>query len=221
MNKLMTSLAISAMIDLFCVSGMASAASVNHVVNGDFEVDSPAHHDGKWQVYKEGITGWTTTTGPGIEVQRGDIGGSPAYTGVQKVELDSHGNFNNANSGMSQKILLEAGSYLLSFAYFGRTGDIDTNGINYRFAGTGINENKVNTVSGVFDDGWKVFNFNFTLNDRTTISLFFEATGKSDTLGGYLDAVSVTGVPIPPAVWLFGSALMGLVGIARRQTAKV
>ena len=42
-------------------------------------------------------------------------------------------------------------------------------------------------------------------------------TGLSDGVGFQL--VSTTVIPIPPAVWLFGSGLMGLVGVARRRKA--
>ncbi|HIB83546.1 MAG TPA: VPLPA-CTERM sorting domain-containing protein, partial [Chromatiaceae bacterium] len=31
--------------------------------------------------------------------------------------------------------------------------------------------------------------------------------------------VNVSDVPVPAAVWLFGSGLIGLVGMARRKTA--
>ncbi|MEA2093077.1 MAG: hypothetical protein U9P11_00765, partial [Pseudomonadota bacterium] len=33
------------------------------------------------------------------------------------------------------------------------------------------------------------------------------------------DAHLIPAVPVPPAVWLFGSGLLGLVGIARRKKA--
>ena len=35
----------------------------------------------------------------------------------------------------------------------------------------------------------------------------------------YLEISSVSAVPVPAAVWLFGSGLLGLVGVARRRTA--
>lgn len=38
--------------------------------------------------------------------------------------------------------------------------------------------------------------------------------------GDYIGAtVTVSAVPVPPAVWLFGSGLIGLVGVARRRRA--
>lgn len=38
-----------------------------------------------------------------------------------------------------------------------------------------------------------------------------------DTQGFYGHYLVMTSVPIPPAIWLFGSGLLGLVGIARRK----
>jgi len=42
-----------------------------------------------------------------------------------------------------------------------------------------------------------------------------EGIGGIDSLGAKLGAVAV--VPVPAAVWLFGSGLIGLIGIARRK----
>lgn len=41
---------------------------------------------------------------------------------------------------------------------------------------------------------------------------------KVNALTGAVDFAPVAAVPIPAAAWLFGSALLGLVGIARRRT---
>ena len=41
-----------------------------------------------------------------------------------------------------------------------------------------------------------------------------EALGKAQF---YIDGIKVSAVPVPAAVWLFGSGLIGLVGIARRN----
>jgi len=45
---------------------------------------------------------------------------------------------------------------------------------------------------------------------------FFVADGK----GGSID-INVSSVPVPAAVWLFGSALMGLFGVSRRKSTAV
>ena len=50
------------------------------------------------------------------------------------------------------------------------------------------------------------------------------STGQSDglgALGGFdVDAVRISPVPIPAAMWLFGSALIGVMAIARRKRAQ-
>jgi hypothetical protein len=38
-------------------------------------------------------------------------------------------------------------------------------------------------------------------------------------IGGYVVEYEISSIPIPPAVWLFGSGLIGLLGIARRKQA--
>jgi len=56
--------------------------------------------------------GWTSTFGPGIEVQYGSVAGAP-HGGTHLVELDSYG-----NSVMSRAI--DAGNYTLTFWYSDR-----------------------------------------------------------------------------------------------------
>ena len=43
--------------------------------------------------------------------------------------------------------------------------------------------------------------------------------GGSNNNDIVLNVLRVAAVPIPPSVWLFGSGLLGLVGIARRRVA--
>jgi len=43
----------------------------------------------------------------------------------------------------------------------------------------------------------------------------FFLTGSASSLS--IDNINVSAVPIPAAVWLFGSGLLGLVGFARKR----
>ena len=65
--------------------------------------------------------------------------------------------------------------------------------------------------------GWSDSRATFT-ND----SVIFEFAGLTLNPNLFLNATiqtSHTVVPVPPAAWLFGSGLLGLIGIARRQRA--
>jgi hypothetical protein len=68
---------------------------------------------------------------------------------------------------------------------------------------------------------------NLSLNGSLTQMSGTSATGTNvmsittgaDQFGWGLAAALTTPVPIPPALWLFGSGLLGLIGIARRKKA--
>ena len=49
-------------------------------------------------------------------------------------------------------------------------------------------------------------------------SVTFQHTGDGTYQGAFaLDDIHVSAVPVPAAIWLFGSGLLGLVGVARRK----
>ena len=86
-------------------------------------------------------------------------------------------------------------------------------------------------VEGVFDIGVMSFNVAGNQGDFTDV-LLSDSCDFCEWLGPDLSVinvdfqlperattVTVSAVPVPPAVWLFGSGLLGLVGIARRRSA--
>jgi hypothetical protein len=51
-------------------------------------------------------------------------------------------------------------------------------------------------------------------------SVYLAVTSPHISLNGY-QYLGPTAVPVPPAVWLFGSGLLGLIGVARRKRVSV
>ncbi len=97
----------------------------------------------------------------------------------------------------------------------------------------------INNVVGSVDDIMVNAFFNVITGDFNVASVTFQAVGTGTTglllsesffnpwaVGGslinpgYIDAsVTVSAVPVPAAVWLFGSGLIGLIGLAKRKIA--
>lgn len=185
-----------------------SLANANLVRNGSFE-DTP-QANGSWAVYNS-INGWTTASGPGIEI-RNNVAGT-ASNGVNFVELDSH-NGSDTNSAMAQSITSSAGSlYELMFDYSPRIYQpANTNGISVFW-----NDVLLENITGVGGSSnyWLTYNY-FVIGTGNDV-LKFLATGIDDSLGGNIDNVQLNAVPVPAAIWLFATAI-GLFGLSRRNS---
>ncbi len=97
---------------------------------------------------------------------------------------------------------------------------------------TGAIDNTQGSVSGISVNAWSDVSGNFTI-----ASITFQAVGNGSTalsLSDYLlnpwasggglinpdyaaSSVTVSAVPVPAALWLFGSGLLGLAGVAKRK----
>lgn len=189
-------------IALFALTSQVNAAPVNLVVNGSFE--NPDIRSGTWSTYSS-IPGWSTT-GAGVEIRDNVVG--TAYDGTQFAELDS-----KSNSSIYQTLSTTAGkAYTLTFAYSPRINQpASTNPIEVYW-----NNALLSSITGT---GGKVNNwilYSFVVNGTGQDVLKFAAAGISDSLGGGLDAVSVSAVPLPAALLLFGPALLGFMGLRRK-----
>ena len=194
------------------LAGAALAAASPAVAQGFFnDWESTDFGDSPGFVIQPSYEGWTTTAGPGtgIEIQYNGVAGTP-LSGENLVEIDSNGNYS-----MSRDIT-DAGSYIFSFFYSDRPGvGAGSNGLSVL-----LNGDTILTVlggDGGADTVWTPYSVSFTATAGSVIT--FSADGTSDSLGGYLDDVSLAMVPEPATWGLMIGGIGAIGGTLRRRKA--
>jgi hypothetical protein len=192
---------------VFALASQVQASPVNLVQNASFELDTVA--SGTYIQQANSITNWTTDQGDFIEIRNNKVG--QASDGVNFVELDS-----KDNSNIYQTIATTVGqAYTLSFDYSPRIDQpSNTNGISVLWNSTVISVPAIITGAGSASNVWT--NYVFTVIGTGSDDLAFTAQGISDSLGGGIDNISVSAVPLPAAAFLFAPALLGFMGLRRK-----
>lgn len=131
-----------------------------------------------------------------------DFSGDPIQP--YKGQLDIFGDWSMANDGGLGEI--EARGFLTFLGTAGATSATftDSNGVVHSWGGTGNHNREAGT-------GESMDLFALAAGDYTII-----AAGEGFSGGGSMYLVT-SPVPVPGAVWLFGSALAGLIGVKKRK----
>ena len=192
------------------VTGIAHAD--NLVLNGSFE-DPAVANAAKWDVYQS-IPGWQLARGQMIEVQR-NVRGWSAASGNQWVELDADidgpgggQNGEAASSAIFQDIATQPGDlYELRFAFSPRPGVVD-NALEVKWDGKVIDVIS-GDGNGRSDADWR-YNSYFVAPSGDLTRLEFGDLSTSDSLGTFLDDISLVPVPEPAGLVLLsaGSVLL-------------
>ena len=188
------------------IGATAASAATTFVENFD-EPISGLNNGGFVQLGAGSALGVFTAGSNGVEIQRNYPGLSPADSGSQLVELDVA-----ANSSIYTAI--SGGNYTLKFAYSARPGvGAASNGIDV-FIGSTLLGSYAEDGTGLNNTAFSIKTLNFTTGGG---NLSFVASGTNDSLGGFIDSVSLQAAVPEPASWAMMLGGFGLIGGAMRS----
>ncbi len=197
-----------------------SSARANLLTNGSFEDATINPGAGFIAVFpgQTSITGW--------DVISEDVHYMGTFweasDGNRSLDLDG---IIGSSGGVSQTFTTVAGTqYNVTFDMAGNYGNLPV--IKpMRVSADGQSRDFTFDVTGrsALDMGWTPMSWLFTADDTSATLQFLSLTetlGLTEGWGAALDNVSVLAVnpiPVPAAVWLFGTAVIGLVGYRKRR----
>ncbi len=203
---------------VLAIAGPAALAD-NIVINGSFEQNAVTAQSG-WDIFTT-LPGWKLARGPSIELQR-NVRGWAAADGQQYLELDtdidgplgsmSFSGDEDASSAVYQDVATTPGEqYELRFAFSPRPG-VAGNDLEVKFDDIVI-DTLTADGSSLSNTDWQYFTYTVTATSDST-RLEFGDVGPSDSLGTFIDNVSLVAIVPEPAGLLL---LTGGVLLASRR----
>lgn len=136
---------------------------------------------------------------------------SSPTTGLETASVTGSGTL-TVNDGAVTPGILSADLAWIDIASFGVAGSINTQGTanltNITYTGSDTD------LVALANAGTGIQTATFQFTSATSLTDLFSNSSQVTTTSF---SGSIAAVPLPAAVWLFGSGLLGLVGIARRR----
>lgn len=163
------------------------------------------------------FTSWNVVNGTVDLISSGDF--SIDCVGMMGWCVDLDGTTDTAGrlESKSAFALTPSVTYTLTFDISGNQRVPGTDSMTFGLT-DGSTEIFSDTITKSITDPFETITRNITVTSATNAMLFFDHAG-GDQFGLILDSVTLTAVPIPPAIWLLGTGLLGLIGISRRKKA--
>ena len=211
-------------------AGVAQAATVDVVTNGGFETGD--------------LTGWLSFPSPSGTVsvanQNSPLGSAGSYSGNLYADGSGGPSFPALKvERLAEGLLTGGATVTVSYDAYAPIQTVDINAgenvgavvfiAEFFTERTGDNGAVNNILQGApnwLTTEWQHYEYTFNLAEDAGggLSMLFKADCGANAncrFDAYIDNLSivtdVSAVPVPAAVWLFGSGLLGLIGVARRK----
>jgi len=169
---------------------LSPVASANLLTNGSFE-DSPelTQAGGGWGFFNPTlVSGWGSEDN-NIEIWNSGFNGVDAADGKQFAELNAHPETGIAFTLFQDIVTTIGESYNLSFAYRARNGQE-----SFNVSAADLDSQIQNTSTSE----WTIYSGMFTAQEELTRLMFTSVDPETETLGNFIDNVSVVAnVPEP------------------------